>query len=75
MKFPGLRFFDMTDAEIAFTCCFCQREQEDDPITLVAEWEEDGDEYWQAWGAHRACLVAALGDEARNAGGPLMGAE
>jgi hypothetical protein len=55
-----------------FTCCFCGNTLED-PIYLVAQWGEDG-EQWQAWPVHRGCLIERMCDEAKEVGGPLFDA-
>jgi hypothetical protein len=65
----------MEDAEVDFVCCFCWSERgSTDPITIAALWQEDGRQREQYWGAHRACLVERMAEEAREMGGPLFGA-
>ena len=59
---------------VSFPCCFCGGARDtDDPITVVASWAEDGEERWQAWGAHRACLIERLAPETLDYGGPIFG--
>lgn len=61
--------------DVTFSCCFCGDAREsDEPITVSASWvDEEGNEQWQAWGAHRACLVERFSDVARFFGGPIFG--
>jgi hypothetical protein len=65
----------VAELKMVFACCLCGEKRGDDLVTLRANWPEDDKEQWQAWGAHRACLIAAMCDEARNAGGPLTADE
>ena len=62
-------------AEISFTCCFCGGAREaGDPIMVTASWDDaNGKEMWQAWGAHRACLLERFDEAARVFGGPIFG--
>jgi hypothetical protein len=67
----------MATAEISFPCVFCgQARDEDDPVTVKAHWQEDGQERWQAWGAHRACMIDAMDALMRDQfGAPFTDAE
>jgi hypothetical protein len=64
-------------ADVSFSCCFCGGARETgDPITLTASWvDADGEERWQAWGAHRACLLDNFSQMSRMFGGPIFGAD
>ena len=61
--------------EIDFSCCFCGgARKSNDPITVTASWvEADGLDMWQAWGAHRQCLIEKFSEMARWSGGPIFG--
>ena len=67
----------MAESDVSFLCFFCgEARNEDDPVTVVAEWQEDGEKRWQAWGAHRACMIEAMDDSMRvDFGGPFTGDE
>jgi hypothetical protein len=59
------------DGPLRFACAFCDEEREEDPIQLTASIGET----WQVWGVHPSCLIAALTEDAQEAGGPLFGDE
>jgi hypothetical protein len=67
---------DGTVRKVRWACLFCGEARDDgDPVTVVAIWDEDGEQREQYWGAHRACLIEQVGDSARSAGGPLFGGD
>ena len=63
--------------EVSFSCCFFGGAREtEDPITLTASWVDvDGEARWQAWGAHRRCLLDNFSEMGRAFGGPIFGDE
>lgn len=62
------------EPKIDFVCLFCGlSRKDDDPITVAAIWDEQGNQREQYWGAHRACLVAQMSEPVREIGGPLTG--
>jgi hypothetical protein len=52
-------------------CCFCGQPIPEDPVSLTAQWGEEG-EMWQFWPAHRVCLVERMSDSAKEIGGPFF---
>jgi hypothetical protein len=62
------------EVTVDFSCCFCGLGREsNDPITIAAIWDEDGQQREQYWGAHRACLIERMDPVLRDLGGPLFG--
>jgi hypothetical protein len=60
--------------KVQWSCLFCgEARDEEDPVSLVAVWQEGGEQREQFWGAHRTCLIEHMSDSARSAGGPLFG--
>ena len=63
--------FDQPDGEESEgECCFCG-DSADSPVELAARWLQDGQEKLDVWFCHRSCLMQALGEQTRKAGGPL----
>ena len=65
--------FDPPEAQLPEqACCFCG-DVATAPVRLTGEWTgHAGDEQSQSWVTHRSCLMQALTDQARRAGGPLF---
>jgi hypothetical protein len=63
----------MAEPTSGFACCFCgEHGDDDDRITVLALWKDQGEEKEQGWWSHRACLMERLHERVRTGIGPLF---